>query len=85
MVLASLTSMADGSRFKKSGKRNEIFLATKFGMASPSGKKPDGDPAYVRQAFEKSISRLGVDTVDLYYLHRCVRSFRHGNYSSPEN
>jgi len=29
-----------------------------------------GDPEYVREAFNKSLSRLGVDYVDLYYLHR---------------
>ncbi|KAI0063928.1 Aldo/keto reductase [Artomyces pyxidatus] len=59
-----------GKWFKRTGKRDEIFLATKFGIGSPSGKRVDGDPAYVRQAFEKSVKRLGVEKVDLYYLHR---------------
>ncbi|TFY80910.1 hypothetical protein EWM64_g3103 [Hericium alpestre] len=61
-----------GRWFKQSGKRDEIFLATKFGFQSPPprNKSPDGDPEYARQAFEKSISRLGVDHIDLWYLHR---------------
>ncbi|OBZ77722.1 Aldo-keto reductase yakc [NADP(+)] [Grifola frondosa] len=60
-----------GKWFKKTGKRNEIFLATKFGLAH---RTPDrvvnGDPDYVPKALEHSLSRLGVDSVDLYYLHR---------------
>ncbi|KAL0954802.1 hypothetical protein HGRIS_003749 [Hohenbuehelia grisea] len=59
-----------GKWFKRTGKRSEIFLATKFGIGSPSGKPIDGDPEYVKAAFEKSLKRLGVDSVDLYYLHR---------------
>lgn len=59
-----------GKWFKRTGKRNEIFLATKFGFSSPSGKFIDGDPDYARAAFEKSIKRLGVDQIDLWYLHR---------------
>ncbi|KAI0059690.1 Aldo/keto reductase, partial [Artomyces pyxidatus] len=59
-----------GTWFKRTGKRDEIFLATKFGLASPTGKPVDGRPEYVREAFEKSVRRLGVETVDLYYLHR---------------
>ena len=58
-------------RFKKTGKRDEIFIATKFGLAHG---EPDrfvkADPEYVHEAFNKSLSRLGVDHVDLYYLHR---------------
>ncbi|KAI0042050.1 Aldo/keto reductase [Auriscalpium vulgare] len=59
-----------GKWLKRTGKRSEIFLATKFGNGSPSGKVIDGDPAYVKQAFEKSLKRLGVDYIDLYYAHR---------------
>jgi aryl-alcohol dehydrogenase-like predicted oxidoreductase len=58
-------------RFKKTGKRNEIFLATKFGLAGGDPSRVvNGDPEYVHAAFNKSLSRLGVDYVDLYYLHR---------------
>ncbi|KAI0063910.1 Aldo/keto reductase [Artomyces pyxidatus] len=59
-----------GKWFKRTGKRDDIFVATKFGAGSPSGKQVDGSPAYVRQAFGKSVSRLGVEKIDLYYLHR---------------
>ncbi|KAI0294505.1 NADP-dependent oxidoreductase domain-containing protein, partial [Multifurca ochricompacta] len=59
-----------GKWFKRTGKRNEIFLATKFGAGSPSGKLIDGSPAYVKEAFNKSLEKLGVDYVDLYYAHR---------------
>ena len=58
-------------RFKKTGKRNEIFLATKFGSAhGEPGRLIKADPEYVQEAFNKSLSRLGVDYVDIYYLHR---------------
>ncbi|KAG9218043.1 hypothetical protein CCMSSC00406_0008820 [Pleurotus cornucopiae] len=59
-----------GKWFKRTGKRSEIFIATKFGFASDSGKIPDGDPKYVPRALASSLKRLGVDYIDLYYLHR---------------
>ena len=59
-----------GKWFKRTGKRSEVFLATKFGV-TPDG--PRGDPTYVRESIEKSLARLGVDYVDLYYLHRSAR------------
>jgi aryl-alcohol dehydrogenase-like predicted oxidoreductase len=51
------------------GRRAEVVLATKFGnlMATHS---VDGRPEYVVQACERSLKRLGVDTIDLYYQHR---------------
>jgi aryl-alcohol dehydrogenase-like predicted oxidoreductase len=58
------------SRFKRTGKRNEIFIASKFGAGSPSGKMVDGSPAYVKEACQKSLEKLGVDQIDLYYAHR---------------
>jgi aryl-alcohol dehydrogenase-like predicted oxidoreductase len=45
----------------------EIFLATKFGAGSESGKLIDCSPAWVREALNKSLEQLGVD---LYYAHR---------------
>lgn len=53
--------------------RDEVILATKFGNVrgedgSYQGIK--GTPEYVRQACEKSLKRLGVDVIDLYYQHR---------------
>jgi aryl-alcohol dehydrogenase-like predicted oxidoreductase len=50
-------------------KREQIFLATKFGF-TPDRSVIRGDPAYVREALEKSLGRLGVENVDLYYAHR---------------
>ncbi|CAL1702449.1 unnamed protein product [Somion occarium] len=59
-----------GKWFKKTGKRNEIFLATKFGFVFKDDKIVNGSPEYARKACEKSLSRLGIDQIDLYYLHR---------------
>jgi aryl-alcohol dehydrogenase-like predicted oxidoreductase len=54
-------------------RRNEVFLATKFGnVRGPAGEflGVKGDPEYVRSACEASLKRLGVETIDLYYQHR---------------
>jgi aryl-alcohol dehydrogenase-like predicted oxidoreductase len=61
-----------GKWFKRTGKRNEIFLATKFGNKGrgPQGPLFDSSPEYVREACDKSLKRLGVETIDLYYVHR---------------
>ncbi|EMD39724.1 hypothetical protein CERSUDRAFT_81102 [Gelatoporia subvermispora B] len=58
-----------GEWFRRTGKRNNIFLATKFGLGSP-GRVVNGEPEYVRQAIDESLKRLGVEHVDLWYLHR---------------
>ncbi|KAL0094769.1 aldo/keto reductase [Phycomyces blakesleeanus] len=53
--------------------RDKIFLATKFGfIRDESGaiSRFDGSPEHVREAFDKSQKNLGVDVVDLYYMHR---------------
>ena len=53
--------------------REEIVLATKFGnMRREDGSflRVSGDPSYVPQACDASLARLGVDHIDLYYLHR---------------
>lgn len=57
-----------GRWFKESGRRDEIFLATKFGIAADFGTR--GDAAYVKEACAGSLERLGVDCIDLYYQHR---------------
>ncbi|CAL5032944.1 unnamed protein product [Urochloa decumbens] len=55
----------------QSGEREKVELATKFGITSIDGKHAvRRDPAYVRAASEGSLKRLGVDCIDLYYLHR---------------
>jgi aryl-alcohol dehydrogenase-like predicted oxidoreductase len=58
----------------KRGRRDEVVLATKFGVVrdpnDPSRRGINGKPDYVRTACEGSLRRLGVETIDLYYLHR---------------
>ena len=49
--------------------RQEVILATKFGFL-PSESGLNGRPEYVKKACEASLSRLGTDYIDLYYLHR---------------
>lgn len=54
-------------------RRGEVFLASKFGLAWGKDRLPqdvNGKPEYVREACEASLRRLGVDAIDLYYLHR---------------
>jgi len=55
------------------GRRDEVVLATKFGIVRgdrPADRTIRGDGAYVKQACEASLRRLGVDHIDLYYQHR---------------
>jgi aryl-alcohol dehydrogenase-like predicted oxidoreductase len=55
------------------GRRDQAFVATKFGIGYNAGRTAltvDGSPANVRRAIEGSLKRLGMDHVDLYYLHR---------------
>ncbi|KAF2735796.1 Aldo/keto reductase [Polyplosphaeria fusca] len=58
--------------FERTGKRDQIFLATKFGIAIGGDGKVAirSDPEYVKQACQKSLERLGVSKIDLYYCHR---------------
>ena len=54
-------------------RRDKAFVATKFGIgynAERTALTVDGSPANVRRAIEGSLRRLGMDHVDLYYLHR---------------
>jgi aryl-alcohol dehydrogenase-like predicted oxidoreductase len=60
-----------GKAFK--GRWSEVILATKFAvMRGPNGEflGLNGKPEYVKQACEQSLQNLGVDTIDLYYMHR---------------
>ncbi len=55
------------------GRRDQAFVATKFGVVrGPGGSFDgiDGRPEYVRKQAEGSLRRLGIDTIDLYYQHR---------------
>src|SRR3546814_56627 len=64
-------------RFAK-GKRDQLTICTKFGVVrDPDGPQGstydrgiDNSPAHMRRSCEESLARLGVDTIDLYYVHR---------------
>jgi aryl-alcohol dehydrogenase-like predicted oxidoreductase len=57
-------------------RREEVTLATKFGITgierTPQGRTVTsrGDAAYVHQCCDESLDRLGIDVIDLYYMHR---------------
>ncbi|EME77718.1 uncharacterized protein MYCFIDRAFT_89162 [Pseudocercospora fijiensis CIRAD86] len=61
-----------GKWFRETGRRKEIFLATKFGnLRNADGSATvRGDAAYVKEACNGSLERLGIDQIDLYYQHR---------------
>jgi len=55
------------------GKRERVFIATKFGAVRNAGGPVigvNGSPEYVRSACDGSLKRLGIETIDLYYQHR---------------
>ena len=54
------------------GRRNRAVIATKVGLVRKPGEPPaiSNSPEYIRSACEASLRRLGVDTIDLYYLQR---------------
>ncbi|KUP94228.1 MULTISPECIES: aldo/keto reductase [Tritonibacter] len=54
-------------------RRGQVKVATKFGILrsdNPDARPIDSSPEYLRSACEASLRRLGVDTIDLYYMHR---------------
>jgi aryl-alcohol dehydrogenase-like predicted oxidoreductase len=57
------------------GRREGVVVATKFGFTTTdaeraAGRQLDARPEYLQRACDASLCRLGVDTIDLYYLHR---------------
>jgi aryl-alcohol dehydrogenase-like predicted oxidoreductase len=53
------------------GRRDDFVVATKFANRREGGRRwIDNSPEWIRQACEDSLRRLGVDTIDLYYMHR---------------
>jgi aryl-alcohol dehydrogenase-like predicted oxidoreductase len=56
------------------GKRDRVVVATKFGIVrdpnDPTKRGFSGKPEYVKRSCEGSLQRLGIDVIDLYYLHR---------------
>jgi aryl-alcohol dehydrogenase-like predicted oxidoreductase len=63
-----------GKWFTATGRRSEVFLATKFGSYDVTAAvpviKPISKPSYIRSAVERSLSMLKTDYIDLYYQHR---------------
>src|ERR1700691_2955302 len=58
-----------GKWFARSGKRNQVFIATKLGMDMGDGKQGLA-PKYIGQAVEASLKRLQTDRIDLYQVHK---------------
>lgn len=55
------------------GRRSQVLIASKCGLAREAGsyaRRVDNSAAYIRQACEASLARLGVERIDLFYLHR---------------
>jgi aryl-alcohol dehydrogenase-like predicted oxidoreductase len=53
------------------GRRDDVILATKFGIRRDAGKVLiDSSPEWARTSCEESLSRLNVDVIDLFYVHR---------------
>ncbi|KAH9913532.1 NADP-dependent oxidoreductase domain-containing protein [Fomitopsis serialis] len=64
-----------GKWFSTTGRRSEVFLATKFGsvdinLVAKQIYKQNSKPAYIRQQLEASLKKLQTEWVDLYYQHR---------------
>ena len=60
-----------GKWFKRTGKRNEVFLATKFGFINPMDPtNVRSDPENVFESCERSLKRLQTEWIDLFYCHR---------------
>lgn len=63
-------------RFLREGgaaRRQQVVIASKFGIVREPGKyerRIDNSPAYIHQACEASLQRLGIEQIDLYYCHR---------------
>jgi aryl-alcohol dehydrogenase-like predicted oxidoreductase len=51
------------------GRRDQVLLATKFGMDMGDGQGPRGSRGYIVQALENSLRRLGTDCIDYYWYH----------------
>jgi aryl-alcohol dehydrogenase-like predicted oxidoreductase len=58
------------------GRRDAVFLATKFGIGRTPDGKPmaDNRPESIRASCDASLERLGIERIDLFYLHRIDKS-----------
>jgi aryl-alcohol dehydrogenase-like predicted oxidoreductase len=52
------------------GRRDQVLLATKFGMDMGDGRGPRGSRDYINHAIEASLRRLRTDRIDVYWYHR---------------
>jgi aryl-alcohol dehydrogenase-like predicted oxidoreductase len=66
------TLLGRALRELKGGRRDQAIIATKFGQIKleSGGNGVDGRPEYVQAACEASLKRLGLEVIDLYYVHR---------------
>ncbi|THH06235.1 hypothetical protein EW145_g4223 [Phellinidium pouzarii] len=68
------TEVTLGKWFADTGRRSEIFLATKFGAWDPEdtsgAEKAISTPSFIRHALARSLEHLGTDYIDLYFQHR---------------
>ncbi len=58
----------------RSGARDEMVLATKAGITGDAERRFNNDPDYLEAELDKSLARLGIDHVDLFYIHRYDRA-----------
>ncbi|KAI2472885.1 putative aldo-keto reductase [Annulohypoxylon bovei var. microspora] len=64
-----------GKWFKRTGKRDQIFIASKYGHIKGSATfETDSSYEYTKKAAAKSLAALGVDSIDLYYIHSVKES-----------
>ena len=59
-----------GDWLKKRGGENPFHIATKVGITRDPGQRLNNEPHRMRQSLEESLTRLGVEAIDLYYVHR---------------
>ncbi|KAL7929159.1 NADP-dependent oxidoreductase domain-containing protein [Trichoderma chlorosporum] len=62
-----------GKWLQRSGHRSDVFIATKFGQSKEGIHAIRSDPEYVHSACERSLQRLGLKQIDLFYCHRLDR------------
>jgi aryl-alcohol dehydrogenase-like predicted oxidoreductase len=76
---AAAYQLGDNERFVGAairGRRDSVFLATKFGIGRTADGKPiaDNRPEAIKASCDASLERLGVERIDLFYLHRIDKS-----------
>jgi aryl-alcohol dehydrogenase-like predicted oxidoreductase len=75
-VVLSQGQVTIGKWFAKTGRRSEVFLATKWGSREIDettggfGQKPNSKPSYIKKQIKNSLAALQTDHIDLYYQHR---------------